>query len=127
MTGLGQVSFLGLLGHIRCCVGFSFKLNPFIEQSKTLEKTSAERPGVLVYQKIAYNFPRPIPDTPLCWCLLLLCVPGGWITRCPLFVQSLSVYLVGKLTSPDTFCGKYFYYRTLNTNELLIIDQTRLC
>ena len=59
-------------------------------------------------------------------CLLSLC-PGGCVTLCPLFVQSLSVYLVGKLTSPDTFCGKYFYYRTLNTNELLIIDQTRLC
>ena len=70
------------------------------------------------------------PDTPLSPASLSsvrLRVPGGWVTRCPLFVQSLSVYLVGKLTSPDTFCGKYFYYRTLNTNELLIIDQTRLC
>ena len=31
---------------------FSFKLDPFIEQSETLEKMGAERPGVLVTSKI---------------------------------------------------------------------------
>ena len=45
---LGLVSFGGLLGHIRCCMGFSFKLDPFIEQSETQEKIGAERPRVLV-------------------------------------------------------------------------------
>ena len=40
-------------------------------------------------------------------------------------ISDLDVYLVGKLTSIDTFCGKYFYYRTLHTNELYIIDQTQ--
>ena len=47
MTGLGQVSFLGLLGHIKLLCG----LNPFIERSETLEKVGAERPGVLVKVK----------------------------------------------------------------------------
>ena len=51
MTELGHASFLGLFGHIRCCVSFSFKLDPFIEQSETLEKMGAERPGVLVLLK----------------------------------------------------------------------------
>ena len=40
------MSFLGLLGHIKLLCG----LNPFIEQSETLEKMGAERPGVLVLE-----------------------------------------------------------------------------
>ena len=32
---------------------FSFKLDPFIERSETLEKMGAERPGVLVTLKVS--------------------------------------------------------------------------
>ena len=48
MTGLGQVSFWVLLS-------FSFKLDPFIERSETLEKMGAERPGVLVNSNSVFN------------------------------------------------------------------------
>ena len=44
MAGIGQVPFLGLLGHIKLLCG----LNTFIERSETLEKVGAERPEVLV-------------------------------------------------------------------------------
>ena len=48
LVTLHKVIHKSLFWDTRCCAGFSFKLNPFIERSETLEKMGAERPGVLM-------------------------------------------------------------------------------